>query len=58
MCGEGAEEASAKVFDEIEDNWAEAEKYLREKFDIDSSVEKVALIVQYFDPRSSSSPKL
>ena len=50
------ENAPAEVKDMS--NWAEAEKYLREKFDIDSSVEKVALIVQYFDPRSNSSPKL
>ena len=39
-------------------DWAAAEQYLREHFGIDASVEKVALLVQYFDPRDNTAPKL
>jgi hypothetical protein len=38
--------------------WAAAEQYLREHFGVHASVEKVALVVQYFDPRDNTAPKL
>lgn len=48
--------APAEVVDMSD--WAKAEQYLREHFEVHASVKKVALLVQYFEPDDNSRPKL
>ena len=39
-------------------NWTTADKYVRKEFKVHQSIEKTALLLQYFDPSDNTTPKL
>ena len=39
-------------------NWTTADKYVRKEFKVHQSIEKIAFLMQYFDPSDNTTPKL
>ena len=56
LCARKPSSAPAGVVDMSD--WAKAEQYLRKHFEVHDSVKKPALVLQYFEPGDSTTPKL